>query len=155
MTIASHGRLTKLKSTSDSPSPPAASGLRLGSEHHFGGAASRALRCYDAVVERTQLSARLLRACAEQPDPGVSHRGGMRSARAKQRAAQYTDEPHPHVHVALKAMTAGWEYHLNIRKPMLWEWRKEFARHLCALGVPAKAHSQNGPPQYDEADWDI
>jgi len=39
----------------------------------------------------------------------------------------------------LKAMTEGWEYHLNIRKPMLREWREEFARHLYALGVLAKA----------------
>jgi Relaxase/Mobilisation nuclease domain len=53
--------------------------------------------------------------------------------------ALHTDEPHPHVHMVLKAMTEGWGYHLNIRKPMLREWRKEFARHLRALGVPAKA----------------
>jgi hypothetical protein len=53
--------------------------------------------------------------------------------------ALHTNEPHPHAHMVLKAMTEGWEYHLNIRKPMLPEWRKEFARQLCALGVPAKA----------------
>lgn len=53
--------------------------------------------------------------------------------------ALHTDEPHPHVHMVLKAMTEGWEYHLNIRKPMLREWRKEFARQLCALDVRAKA----------------
>jgi Relaxase/Mobilisation nuclease domain len=53
--------------------------------------------------------------------------------------ALHTDEPHPHAHMVLKAMTEGWEYHLNIRKPMLREWRKEFARQLWALGVPAKA----------------
>ena len=41
--------------------------------------------------------------------------------------------------MVLKAMTEGWEYHLNIRKPMLREWRTAFARHLRALGVPAKA----------------
>jgi hypothetical protein len=29
--------------------------------------------------------------------------------------------------------------HLNIRKPMLHNWRKEFARYLRAQGVPAKA----------------
>jgi Nucleotidyl transferase AbiEii toxin, Type IV TA system len=28
----------------------------------------------------------------------------------------------------LKAMTEGWDYHLNIRKPMLREWQKAFAR---------------------------
>lgn len=53
--------------------------------------------------------------------------------------ALHTDEPHPHVHMVLKAMTEGWEHHLNIRKPMLREWRTEFARHLCELGVAAKA----------------
>lgn len=53
--------------------------------------------------------------------------------------ALHTDEPHPHVHMVLKAMTEGREYHLNIRKPMLRQWRQEFARHLCMLEIPAKA----------------
>ena len=53
--------------------------------------------------------------------------------------ALHTDEPHPHVHLVLKATAEGRLYRLNIRKPMLREWRQEFARHLCALGVPAKA----------------
>jgi hypothetical protein len=53
--------------------------------------------------------------------------------------ALHTDEPHPHVHMVLKAMTEGSEYHLNIRKPILREWRKEFVRHLRAQGVAAKA----------------
>jgi MobA/VirD2-like, nuclease domain len=53
--------------------------------------------------------------------------------------ALHTDEPNPHVHMVLKATAEGRLYRLNIRKPMLREWRQEFARHLCALGVPAKA----------------
>lgn len=53
--------------------------------------------------------------------------------------ALHTDEPHPHVHMVLKAMSEGREHHLNIRKPMLRQWRQEFARHLCALGILAKA----------------
>lgn len=53
--------------------------------------------------------------------------------------ALHTDEPNPHVHMVLKATAEGRLYHLNIRKPLLREWRQEFARHLCALGVPAKA----------------
>ena len=53
--------------------------------------------------------------------------------------ALHTDERHPHVHMVLKAMTEGWEHHLNIRKPMLRKWRKEFARHLREQGIPAKA----------------
>lgn len=53
--------------------------------------------------------------------------------------ALHTDDPRPHVHMVLKAMTEGWEHRLNIRKPLLRKWRKEFARHLCTLGIPAKA----------------
>lgn len=53
--------------------------------------------------------------------------------------ALHTDEPHPHVHMVLKATVEGELYRLNIRKPMLREWRREFARHLCALGVSANA----------------
>ena len=67
--------------------------------------------------------------------------------------ALHTDEPHAHVHMVLKAMTEGREYHLNIRKPMLRQWRQEFARQLCALGIPAKAtrrirhrKAATGPP---------
>ena len=59
--------------------------------------------------------------------------------------ALHTDEPHPHVHVVLKAMTEGWEYHLNIRKPMLREWRKAFALHLHTQGIPAKATRRTAP----------
>jgi len=33
---------------------------------------------------------------------------------------------------------------LNIRKPILREWRREFARHLCTLGVAAKATERTG-----------
>jgi predicted transcriptional regulator len=50
----------------------------------------------------------------------------------------HTDEPHPHIHVVVKAMSERGE-RLNIRKPMLREWRSEFARHLRSLGVPANA----------------
>lgn len=52
--------------------------------------------------------------------------------------ALHTDEPHPHVHVVLKAVSEQGE-RLNIRKATLRHWRTEFARHLCALGVPANA----------------
>jgi hypothetical protein len=33
---------------------------------------------------------------------------------------------------------------INIRKPMLRRWREEFARHLRALGVAAKATERTG-----------
>ena len=52
--------------------------------------------------------------------------------------ALHTDEPHPHVHVVVRAES---EYgkRLNIRKPTLREWRKAFVRHLRNHGVSSKA----------------
>jgi hypothetical protein len=52
--------------------------------------------------------------------------------------ALHTDEPHPHVHVVIKAMGEQGQ-RLNIRKATLRRWRMDFARHLRALGVPANA----------------
>jgi hypothetical protein len=52
--------------------------------------------------------------------------------------ALHTDEPHPHVHVVIKAISEQGE-RLNIRKAMLRQWRTDFARHLRALGAPANA----------------
>jgi hypothetical protein len=50
----------------------------------------------------------------------------------------HTDEPHPHVHMVVKAVSEQ-GVRLNIRKATLREWRREFARHLRALGVAANA----------------
>jgi len=50
----------------------------------------------------------------------------------------HTDEPHPHVHLVVKAMGADGK-RLNIRKATLREWRQQFARHLHAEGVAANA----------------
>lgn len=52
--------------------------------------------------------------------------------------ALHTDEPHPHVHMVVKAVSEQGE-RLNIRKETLRRWRAEFARHLRMLGVPANA----------------
>jgi type IV secretory pathway VirD2 relaxase len=52
--------------------------------------------------------------------------------------ALHTDEPHPHVHVVMKAISEEGE-RLNIRKATLREWRKSFARHLRNHGVASKA----------------
>jgi Relaxase/Mobilisation nuclease domain len=60
---------------------------------------------------------------------GAKHRYAM---------ALHTDEPHPHVHVVVKAMGEDGR-RLNIRKATLREWRQEFARHLREEGVPANA----------------
>jgi hypothetical protein len=50
----------------------------------------------------------------------------------------HTDEPHPHVHVVVKAI--GYDgRRLNIRRATLREWRRDFARHLRAQGVDANA----------------
>ena len=50
----------------------------------------------------------------------------------------HTDEPHPHVHLVLKAVSEQGE-RLNIKKATLRHWRSQFARHLRGLGVAANA----------------
>src|SRR6266478_2006250 len=52
--------------------------------------------------------------------------------------ALHTDQGHPHVHVVVKAVSEQGE-RLNIRKATLREWRQDFARYLCDLGVAANA----------------
>jgi Relaxase/Mobilisation nuclease domain len=52
--------------------------------------------------------------------------------------ALHTDEPHPHVHVLVKA-TSNEGQRLHIKKATLREWREGFAHHLRDLGVPANA----------------
>jgi hypothetical protein len=52
--------------------------------------------------------------------------------------ALHTDEPHPHVHVVIKAMSERGD-RLHIRKAPLRAWRAQFAHHLRDLGVPANA----------------
>jgi hypothetical protein len=50
----------------------------------------------------------------------------------------HTDEPHPHVHMVVKAMSEQGG-RLNIRKATLREWRRGFARHLRTPGIAANA----------------
>jgi hypothetical protein len=52
--------------------------------------------------------------------------------------ALHTDEPHPHVHVIIKAISEHGE-RLNIRKATLRQWREEFANQLRRVGVAANA----------------
>jgi Relaxase/Mobilisation nuclease domain len=52
--------------------------------------------------------------------------------------ALHTDEPHPHVHLVVKAMSEQ-GHRLNIRKATLEEWRSSFAQYLRDLGVAANA----------------
>jgi hypothetical protein len=60
---------------------------------------------------------------------GLKHRYAM---------VLHTDEPHPHVHMVVKAVSEQ-GVRLNIRKATLRGWRREFARHLRAQGVAANA----------------
>jgi hypothetical protein len=59
---------------------------------------------------------------------------------AKHRYAMvlHTDEPHPHVHMVVKAMSEQGQ-RLNIRKATLRHWRQQFARQLREQGVAANA----------------
>ena len=52
--------------------------------------------------------------------------------------ALHTDEPHPHVHLVLKARSEAGQ-RLYVRKATLRQWREGFASHLRALGVAANA----------------
>jgi hypothetical protein len=60
---------------------------------------------------------------------GLKHRHAM---------VLHTDEPHPHVHVVVKAVSED-GVRLDIRKETLRHWRQEFARQLRAQGVEANA----------------
>ncbi len=53
----------------------------------------------------------------------------------------HTDEPHPHVHVVVKAMGEHGQ-RLNIHKATLREWRSKFASHLRQQGIEANATSR-------------
>lgn len=50
----------------------------------------------------------------------------------------HTDEPHPHVHVVVKAVSEQ-GVRLNIRKATLERWREDFARQLRERGIEANA----------------
>lgn len=80
--------------------------------------------------------------------PGTPANGVLEAARSfareefalKHRYALvlHTDEPHPHIHLVVKAVSEQGD-RLNIRKATLREWRREFARHLCNQGIAANA----------------
>src|SRR6266853_197200 len=80
--------------------------------------------------------------------PGTPAKGVLEAARnfareefaLKHRYALvlHTDEPHPHVHLVVKAVSEQ-GVRLNIRKATLREWRREFSRHLRDQGIAANA----------------
>ncbi len=67
--------------------------------------------------------------------------------------ALHSDEPHPHVHLVVKAVSERGE-RLNIRKATLREWRQDFAANLRELGVAANATERavRGNPRYAKSD---
>jgi hypothetical protein len=73
----------------------------------------------------------------------------------KQRYAMvlHTDEPHPHVHMVVKAVSEQ-GVRLDIRKATLREWRRGFARHLRAQEVAANAteRAARGNPRASKID---
>jgi hypothetical protein len=80
--------------------------------------------------------------------PGTPPKGVLEAARnfareelaLKHRYALvlHTDEPHPHVHLVVKAVSEqGVRLHIN--PAILREWRREFARHLRERGIAANA----------------
>ena len=75
---------------------------------------------------------------------GLKHRYAM---------VLHTDEPHPHVHMVIKAVSEQGE-RLNIRKATLRGWRWEFARYLRALVVPANATERGVRGQNRSANLD-
>jgi len=50
----------------------------------------------------------------------------------------HTDQPHPHVHLVVKAISEQGR-RMNIRKETLREWRRQFASQLRAQGISANA----------------
>lgn len=80
--------------------------------------------------------------------PGTPAKGVLEAARNFAREefalkhryalALHTDEPHPHVHLVVKAVSEQ-GVRLNIRKATLREWRRDFARHLRDQGIAANA----------------
>lgn len=52
--------------------------------------------------------------------------------------ALHVDQGHPHVHMVVKAVSEQ-GVRLYIRKPMLREWRRDFAQYLRDLGIEANA----------------
>jgi type IV secretory pathway VirD2 relaxase len=52
--------------------------------------------------------------------------------------ALHVDQGHPHVHVVVKAVSEQ-GVRLYIRKPVLREWRQDFAKYLRDIGVEANA----------------
>jgi hypothetical protein len=102
----------------------------------------------DLSASRGRAPAKLVHKLIFSMPPGTSPSGVLAAVRNFAREefalnhryafALHTDEPHPHVHVVVKAMGEHGQ-RLNIRKATLREWRSDFARHLRDQGIAANA----------------
>jgi hypothetical protein len=102
----------------------------------------------DLSASRGRAPAKLVHKLIFSMPPGTSPSGVLAAVRNLAREefalkhryafALHTDEPHPHVHVVVKAMGEHGQ-RLNIRKATLRQWRNEFARHLRDQGIAANA----------------
>jgi len=102
----------------------------------------------DLSASRGRAPAKLVHKLIFSMPPGTSPNGVLAAVRNFAREefalkhryafALHTDEPHPHVHVVVKAMGEHGQ-RLNIRKETLREWRSQFARHLRDQGIAANA----------------
>lgn len=101
-----------------------------------------------ALASVTGRSPKLVHKIMLSMPPGTPAEGVLKAARnfareefaLKHRYALvlHSDEPHPHVHLVVKAVSEEGA-RLNIRKATLREWRREFARHLRDQGIAANA----------------
>jgi len=102
----------------------------------------------DLSASRGRAPVRLVHKLIFSMPPGTSPSGVLAAVRNFAREefalkhryalALHTDEPHPHVHVVVKAMGEHGQ-RLDIRKANLREWRAEFARHPRDMGIAANA----------------
>jgi hypothetical protein len=74
-------------------------------------------------------------------------------ARHRYAMALHTDEPHPHVHLVVKAVSEQGE-RLNIRKATLRAWRQSFAEQLRRQGIAANATERAVRGEYAKAQRD-
>jgi hypothetical protein len=100
------------------------------------------------LASRSAWSPRLVHKIMLSMPPGTPAQGVLKAARnfatgefgLKHRYALtlHTDEPHPHVHLVVKAVSEQ-GVRLNIKKATLRGWRQEFARHMRDQGIAANA----------------
>jgi len=100
------------------------------------------------LASTRQGSAKLVHKIMLSMPPGTPAKGVLEAARnfAREEFALkhhyalvlHCDEPHPHVHLVVKAVSAQ-GVRLNIRKATLRAWRQEFACHIRKQGIAANA----------------